>query len=283
MRNSVPIRSHRGFSLLETLVATAISVGIGAVAFQLFHQNERLFRDQSLILEMQQGARVIVAQIADDIRMAGQGIPPGLGEVILPGTGDSRINIRMSFSAAESLVVSPVPLPVTLGNELTAFVESTTGFSTGRQAFLWTDLAWTRGTINSVSGAARSIRLTPTAVSASPLEFLVPPAISLDEAVALYWDSPTRTMRRTTATSTENSQSPSWAPANELAANVVALTFFYFDAAELPVIPDTPEHRSEILAIEVRVVVRTSASLSNGSRPTYALSTRAIPRNLRLR
>jgi hypothetical protein len=264
-------------------MATAIALGLSAVAFQLFHQNERIFRDQWLILEMQQGARVIVSQAADDIRMAGQGIPPGLSEVILPGSGDSRLNLRTSFSATECVVVSSLPLPVTAGNAVTVLVDSTTGFSAERQAFLWADQSWIRVSIDSVSGASRSISLTPSAVSPSPMEFVVPPAITLDEAVALIWDSATKAVRRTTATNTENPASPSWAPANELAANVVALTFLYFDAAGLPVIPDSPERRATIASIEARVVMRASASLSDGSRPTYALSTRAVPRNLKLR
>jgi hypothetical protein len=264
-------------------MATAITAGIAAVAFQLFHQNERIFRDQSLILEMQQGARVIVSQAFDDIRTAGQGIPPGLGEVILPGSAESRLNIRTSFSAAESVIVSGLPLPVSAGSAVTVAVDSTTGFSTGRQAFLWADESWARGTINSVSVAARSIRLTPSTVSPSPLQFVAPPAISLDEAVSLFWDSSTKTVRRTTATNTDNPSSPSWAPANELAANVIALTFVYSDAMGVPVIPDTPEQRARIVSIEARVIMRSSASLSDGSRPSYALSTRAAPRNLRLR
>lgn len=264
-------------------MATAIAVGLSAAAFHLFHQSERIFRDQSLILEMQQGARVIVSQAADDIRMAGQGIPPGLREVILPGSGDFRLNLRTSFSATESVVVSALPLPVAAGTSVTVLVDSTTGFSTGRQAFLWADQLWTRGRIDSVSGAAKSISLTASTLSPSPVEFVVPPTISLDEGVALFWDSATKTVRRTTATNTENPASPSWAPANELAANVVALTFSYFDAARLPVIPDSPERRATVASIEARVVVRASAVLSDGSRPTYALSTRAVPRNIRLR
>ena len=102
------------FSLLETLVAMAITVGIAAAAFQLFYRNERLFRDQALILEMQQSARLIIAQIADDVRMAGQGVPPGLSEVFLPGSDASRLNMRASFSAAESVVTSSLPLPVAI-------------------------------------------------------------------------------------------------------------------------------------------------------------------------
>jgi len=224
-----------------------------------------------------------VSQIGDDVRMAGQGVPPGLAEIILPGSGSSRLHMRTSFSAVESTVVSPLPVPVPAGNAVTVIVESTAGFSTGRQAYLWADLSWTRGAINSVSGAARSIRLTPSMVSPSPLEFVVPPAISLDEAVSLYFDSTTKTVRRTTATNTENASSPSWAPANELAANVTDLVFTYLDSGGVPVIPDTLEHRSQIVSIEARVVVRASTPLSDGSRPAYALSTRVVPRNIGLR
>jgi hypothetical protein len=283
VRSDFSRSSQSAFSLLETLAATAIAVGIGAVAFQLFHQNERLFRDQALILEMQQSARVIVAQFADDVRMAGQAVPPGLNEVILPGSGTTRLNVRASYSATESVIVSPLPLPVATGNDLTVFVESTAGFSKGRQAFLWADSSWSRGTINSVSAVAQSISLTPSTVSGSPLEFSVSPVISLDEAVSLYWDSATKGLRRTTATNTTNPSSPAWAPANELATNVVALNFRYFDQDGVLVIPDTLEHRSQVASIEIRVAVCASAPLSDGSRPVYALSTHAVPRNLQLR
>ena len=97
-----------GFSLLEVLVATAITVGVGAATFQLFHQNERIFRDQSLKLEMQQSARLIASQVADDVRMTGQGIPALLGDAILPGSGASlepphrfqRYGVGCEFSGA---------------------------------------------------------------------------------------------------------------------------------------------------------------------------------------
>ena len=272
-----------GFSLLEVLVATAITVGVGAATFQLFHQNERIFRDQSLKLEMQQGARLIASQIADDVRMTGQGIPTLLGDTILPGSGVSRLNLRTGFSATESVVISPAPLVVVEGTPTSVVVESTTGFSAGRQAFLWTEKDWARVMLTSVSGASRSIRFTPTVTSRSQLLFVVPPSFSLDEAVAIYRDTATNTVRRTTATNTENLAQPAWAPANELAANVSELTFLYFDVEGRQVTPDTSASRTQVALIEARVSVVSSAPLSDGSRPTYALSIRTIPRNMRLR
>lgn len=268
-----------GFSLLEVLIATTLTLGTAAVAFSLFHQNERIFRDQSVVLEMQQSARVVVSQIADDIRMAGQGIPLVTNEMVLPGSSVSRLNIRLGFSATESMVISPLPLDVVIANPLTVAVETTAGFSSGRQAFLWTESGWARTLINSVSGSSKTVRITPSAASKMPLQFVTPPALSFDEAVAIYRDSITNTIRRTTATSTESSSSPTWAPANELAANVAALTFLYYDVTGAPLTPDTPTRRSQIRSIEARVSVRSSGVLSDGSRPIYSLSVRAVPRN----
>ena len=283
MRHRHYTAGEAGFSLLEVLVATAITVGVGAATFQLFHQNERIFRDQSLKLEMQQSARLIASQIADDVRMTGQGIPALLGDTILPGSGTSRLNLRTGFSATESVVSSPAPLLVADGTPTSVIVESTTGFSSGRQAFLWTENDWARVTVTSVSGASRSIRFTPTVTSRTPLLFALPPALSLDEAVSIYRDTATNTVRRTTATNTENLAQPGWAPANELAANVSELTFLYFDMERRQVNPDTAANRTQVALIEARVSVGSSAPLSDGSRPIYALSVRAIPRNMRLR
>src|SRR5215470_18258811 len=68
-------RQTKGFSLIELLIALSIALGLSAMMFQLFHQNERVIRDQTLIMEMQQTARVVASQIADEIRMGGQGVP----------------------------------------------------------------------------------------------------------------------------------------------------------------------------------------------------------------
>src|SRR5438552_2599315 len=97
-------RGDSGFSLVEVLVATAITIGIGSIVFQLFHQNERIFRDEAVLMEMQQTARMVVSQIGDDIRIAGQGVPPELGEVVLPGSSGQRLNLRAGFSTTESIV-----------------------------------------------------------------------------------------------------------------------------------------------------------------------------------
>jgi prepilin-type N-terminal cleavage/methylation domain-containing protein len=276
-------RSLRGFSLIEVLVATAITVGVGSIVFQLFHQNERIFRDEAVRVEMQQTARMVVSQIGDDIRIAGQGIPPALGDVILPGTSGQRLNIRAGFSTTETIVTTSPPISATLGTPITLKVENTSGFSTGKQIFVWNAAGWLRATVDSVSGSAKTVGLTASAGSGPSVQFDTPPVMGLDEAIALYFDPTTSTVRRTTSTNTAAPGIPVWAPANEVATNVSALSFRYFDLAGGPLIPDTPENRTKIATIEARVQIRPAAPVAGDTQPVFSLSVRAQPRNLRYR
>ena len=277
------MQSSHGFSLLEVLIATGFTVGVGAVILQLLQQNERTFRDQTVMFEMQQTARMALSQVAEDIRKAGQSIPLEAGAVLMPGTGTSRLNLRGSFSGTETWVTSPLPLTAAVGESLTVDVESVAGFSAGRQAFLWNDEGWVRALVDSVSASSQTVRITPSAVNVSPAQFTTPPTLSTDEAVAVYWDPASSAVRRTTATNTENPKNPNWAPANELAANVIGMTVSYYDDSGNALTSDIVAEQSNVAWIELRLTVRSSLPLSNGTRPTYSLSTRCVPRNLHIR
>src|SRR5215471_18995540 len=105
-----------GFSLIELLMALIISFTVCLMTFQLFHQNERAVRDQTLIIEMQQTARVVASQIADEVRMAGQGVPAyassfdtSLSEAVAPILGtstSSRIDFRAGLSNVETVTTT---------------------------------------------------------------------------------------------------------------------------------------------------------------------------------
>ena len=43
--------------MVELMLAMTITVGIGSIAFQLFLQNQNVFRDQNLALELRQSVR----------------------------------------------------------------------------------------------------------------------------------------------------------------------------------------------------------------------------------
>ena len=75
MVSASDVRSRAGFSLLELMFAMTLTLIIGTMGFQLFRQNERVFREQNVLAETQQNMRAVVFQMTDEIRRAGQGVP----------------------------------------------------------------------------------------------------------------------------------------------------------------------------------------------------------------
>src|SRR6186997_2945262 len=106
------MRLSKGFSLIELLVALSVTMLLATMMFQLFHQSERVLRDQTLIMEMQQTARIVTSQIADELRMAGQGLPlyasrfdspPSEATAIfLSSSGSNRIDFRAGLSGIKT-------------------------------------------------------------------------------------------------------------------------------------------------------------------------------------
>jgi len=300
---------QRGFTLLELLISLSITLLLGAAVFQLFQQNERVFHDQNLVTEMQQGARAAIHQAADEIRMAGQGVPvyaQSFGEIpseesvsILSGSNDTRINFRAGIAPTATTLISPRPAVFARGAVVTLLVEDATGLydavggsPVGRFAYFWGPAeadrwSWVRASIGSISLSGGRMDLTvattgPIGVAGSTVAFPSPPTVALEEAIALYFDGATDSMRRTTATNMTDPTHPMWAPANELISSVVQLHFDYFDSADRSVIPDSLANRARIVRIDIRLVVRTAQELRNHARPEYALSVRTNIRNARM-
>src|SRR6266705_1170149 len=94
-----------GFSLVELLTALVITIVLSTMVFRLFHQNERLVRDQTLVMEMQQTARVLASSNA------------------------SRIDFRAALSNIETVGTSLLPIDFSLGTSRMLSVADGSAFS----------------------------------------------------------------------------------------------------------------------------------------------------------
>src|SRR4029077_12231845 len=106
--------------------------------------------------------------------------------------------------------------------------------------------------------------------AAVTVQFIAAPLMSLEEAVAIYYDSATGTIKRTTSTNMTNPSNPAWAPANEFVPSALSLQFAYFDATGNPIIPDSLANRTLVARVDIKMAVQTVQSLANGSWPVFS-------------
>jgi prepilin-type N-terminal cleavage/methylation domain-containing protein len=67
--------TERGFSLLELMVALAVTLVITGAVFQLMSTGQRAFRREPEVADRQQSARVAMDRIWNDVYRAGRGMP----------------------------------------------------------------------------------------------------------------------------------------------------------------------------------------------------------------
>jgi prepilin-type N-terminal cleavage/methylation domain-containing protein len=295
-----------GFSLIELIIALSITLLMSLMVFQLFQQNEKTFRDQGLILAMQQNTRVVLSEIADEIRTAGQGVPiysttfdideQEAGAVILDGSDATHLRMRAGTSGIDSDVISSVPLTFTIGNSTTVtltnideFYEELGGLpNPGRFVYVWGPCAavrwcWIRAEVTAVAPGANTITLTPRQAMADTVQFTGPPVVSLEEVLSIYFDA--GSVRRASSTNMASQTAPVWGAAAELGQSFTGLRFKYYSATNSELVPPFPTlaARLAISRIDVQVVSTTSAPLSTGTQMAFALSAKVLPRNVRIR
>jgi hypothetical protein len=312
-------RDTRGVTLIELTAALGIAVVLAAVVFQLFIQNDFLFHDHNLVLELQQNARAVVWQIADEIRMAGQGVPlysatfdTNVDEataVVLAGSDESHLYIRAGISGVDSQVTSPIPLNFALGSAVTVDVVNIRVFyerlssnpGAGRFVYIWGPSAneqwgWVRAEVISISVAGGRMVLIPRqggsggraagldgipANGDDVIQLIAPASITLEEIIGFTLDS--GSVRRFTAINAETPSSPVWGTAAELGPDFIDLTFRYYaqTGVEIPSPVTELADRRSIRRIDVVATAETAEALASGTRQKFALGVQVVPRNLR--
>lgn len=290
-------QATRGFSLLELMISMMITLIIGLAVFQLFAQNESVFRDQNLVLDMQQGARAVASMMADELRMAGQGVPvyaasldatpQEAAQTFLNGTGATTVVFRAGVRNGVATLDETPPLNFTVGTASSIDVDDVgavsaiVGDNTDRFLYLWGptgDLwTWVRAEVDSINTGTDTITLTPQQTATAGGGFDSIPSLSVEEAIA-YRINGTSIQRATSGDFTTLT-----APAltySTIGDNFSALTFTYYDASDNIVTPSTLAARSTIVRVDIRLVARTAEELpSTGEYDTYAIEMTVYPRN----
>jgi prepilin-type N-terminal cleavage/methylation domain-containing protein len=288
----------RGFSLLELLIAMVITMIVGLGVFQLFIQNESVFRDQDLVLEMQQSTRAVASMIADELRIAGQGVPAyaasldattqEAAQTFLNGSDSTNLVFRAGVRNGTAIVEETLPLNLSVGTAATLDVDDAgevsaiVGSNTDRFLYLWgpsgESWTWVRAQIDAINTGTDTITLTPQQTASAGGVFDGTPNLSVEEAIG-YRINGTDIQRGTSGDFTSLT-----APVmtySTLGSNFTALTFTYYDASDSVVAPTTLSARSSVVRVDFRLVARTAEELpSTGAFDTYAIEMTVFPRNV---
>jgi len=104
--------AQQGFSLIELLVAMAVSIVVLFAVLQLFEHSQRSYEVQENVAEMQQNVRTAKMFLERDIRMAGAGIPDFSfgGNILFPIEFENNVDGTSGIAATIPNIVSGTDL-----------------------------------------------------------------------------------------------------------------------------------------------------------------------------
>jgi prepilin-type N-terminal cleavage/methylation domain-containing protein len=286
--------ANRGFTLIELLFGVSITLIIAMIAFRSFWYTDRTFRDDNLIAAMQQNVRAVANQIEDELRMGGQNSPSGsfdnppleASQVILNGSSASQILFRSGVSNITSRATAP--LTYTTGIATTVTVDDVTAFNaagagSGRFVYLYGKMpnlwGWVRAELNAVVVATNTLVVTPAQNGTTGSSFASSMRVSLEEGISYRLNG--NSLLRGTVTDFTNLTAPTVAETT-MGDHFTSLQFAYFDAAGNTINPNTLANRTLVRRVDITLAGRALRPLSDGTRPTFAITVRALPRNLGL-
>jgi len=117
------MKNNKGFTMIELLVAMAISAMAMAAIYTAYNIQQKTFRQQNMISQMQQNARAAMFMLTRDVRMAGFGLASGqisyydgsdtvtINAVTGTNSNPDSINIIYADSSCTTFITSAMPTP----------------------------------------------------------------------------------------------------------------------------------------------------------------------------
>ena len=286
--------------MVELMLAMTITVGIGSIAFQLFLQNQNVFRDQNLALELRQSVRAVASIMADELRRAGQGVPAysasldastaEASQTFLNGTNSNAVVFRAGVRNAMATFEGTLPVAYAIGSSIPLEVEDASTIDAivrsrpGYFVFLWGETSnswtWVRAEVTTADTRSNpnTFTVTPRQVGGQGGPFDRIPNIVLEEAIAYRLSSDA--LQRGTSGDFSAPSSPSMTY-QTIGDSFTTLSFTYYDEDETEVTGSDLEDRASIRRIDFNVGAETSEELaSTGEKQTYAITVTIYPRNV---
>jgi len=238
------LKSIRGVTLVEVLLALLITGIISAAMFRVYINQHHAWMIQDRVIEMQQSARASIDELTRQLRMCGYALPVTLDAFTAYNTDPDTITIYYKSTACEAPIVHAMPQPSAElrcdGNDVSCFYD-------GQYAYIFDPTAETGEffTITQVQAASAHVQH-----NLGPLSKAYPAGSQLlsIEVVKFYID------RSDTLHPKLMIQLGSSAP-QIYAENIVDLQFTY--TLKNGVTVDVPAIKDDVRRIGVQVTART--------------------------
>lgn len=264
-------RNQQGFTILEVMIASAIFPVVLLAAYLMYDTNTWTYVRGGVKTDIQQNARVALAALQRDLRLAGYGVPP----IPCPGAIASIIDARPSsitFRADLQNISTTLSAQANTGaNSLS--VASVTGFQVNDVIYLTNGVQCQSMTITSVTQVAGAtsgtLGISPNVSGASYAigsRVLRPKDVTYD----VVGDQLRKDERRVGA--------PPSATPDVLADKIQGFTLRYFNGAGVDITANPVANPSAIRRIQVEIV---AWDIPVGQQNlTYRLRSDVSPRNL---
>ncbi len=112
MKNVVnKISGTGGFTLLELLIALALTGFVTAAIFKLYVSQHKHYITQTDVADIQQGARAAIGEMSRQIRMAGYQLPLGLNAIEASNTNPDTVTVTYRSSDCETYLAAAMTQP----------------------------------------------------------------------------------------------------------------------------------------------------------------------------
>lgn len=112
MRNMIDrLKQVRGASLLEMLVALAITGVVTLAVFKAYITQHRLYIVQEDVTDIQQNARAAIDELTRHVRMAGYDLPMGLAAITPSNTNPDTLTLTYHTDVCDTYLSQAMPQP----------------------------------------------------------------------------------------------------------------------------------------------------------------------------
>lgn len=105
------LRSHRGISLVEMLIALGLTGIVSASVLKAYMTQHKNYMIQDDITTIQQNARASIDELSRQLRMAGYALPLGLPSIGASNTNPDTITVTYHDDGCDTYLSDPMPQP----------------------------------------------------------------------------------------------------------------------------------------------------------------------------